>query len=83
MPELVLLEVEKWSIFKECLDIVFKNWTALQLVTEDAPEKYMELLELTFDYFQQENLQIELEHLDYNFYEWFIDEFDCEIEDNR
>ena len=65
------------------MEIIFRNWTALVLVSGDDKEKMAELLDLTFDYFKQEHLQIELEQLDYNFYEWFLDEFECEIEDNR
>ena len=79
-----LLEMEKWNIFEECLSIIMNNWTGLTLVTgEEEPEKVQELQNLTLSYFKEEHLNIEIDHLEYNFYEWFLDEFDCELVDNR
>ena len=79
-----LLAMEKWKIFEESVEIIFDNWTALVLVTgEEEPEKLLELRDLTVLYFKEEHLNIEVDQLEYNFYEWFLDEFNCELEDNR
>jgi hypothetical protein len=75
----VLLETEKWDYFKEAVTMILSSWTALQLATESDESKWQELVELIFDYFQQD--AVEIDHLEYNFYEWFLDECSVEVED--
>lgn len=75
----VLLQSEKWEYFNKSISIIFSKWTALQLASEGEESKITGLQELTLLYFKEDS--VDKDHLEYNFYEWFLDECECEIED--
>ncbi|KAJ3347892.1 FKBP12-associated protein [Kappamyces sp. JEL0680] len=78
-----LLASEKWDYFTKGLDIIFKNWTALQLAADDL-DKANELRDITLDHFKELSAQgdrVEVDSLEYNFYCWFEDEAECSVED--